>query len=248
MNKEKKANNNTIELIIFIICVVLIAIFFLVMVGINGKLKTNKKSTNKNNEIEHLELSAAKEILDKIEYPIVLHSGNDSFTAMAYYYSKNINVEKMSMESKVLISALNTDGDCNDNEKCFLKEDDVKKKYIELFGNKVPYSFPKSKYMSLNNKIITLYKNWKTTSNGFVFTKIIDATESNKELKIYVKVAFQYNSTLFYDYDLTNIIEEVSTCTSNDDLDNYNNLYEYIYTFKKENDNDNYIFYSVKRK
>ena len=45
-------------------------------------------------------------------------------------------------------------------------------------------------------------------------SKIYDATLSEKELKIYVKVAFQYDSTLFYDSQLTNIIEEISTCTS----------------------------------
>lgn len=247
MNKKDKANSKTIELVVFIICVILVASFFLVMVGIKNKLEINKKNKkDKNDEIEHLDLSEAKKILDRIEYPIILHSGSDSFTAMSYYYSKNIKVEKMSMESKVLISILNTEGECNEDDKCYLKEADVKEKYIELFGNKVPYFFPKSKYLSLKNGIIILNKNWNSISNGFVFSKITDATISNNELKIYVKVAFQYDNTLFYDYDLTNIIEELSTCTSNDDLDNYRNLYEYIYSFKKEN--NNYIFYSVKRK
>lgn len=245
--EEKKFNY---ELVIFIICVILIASFFLVMIGmkerLNNKEKNEKEQETANDEtIEHVDLDYAQEILDRITYPIILYSGNDSFDAAAYYYSKNILVKNMSMESKVLIAVLNTIGECTD-ESCYLLEDDVIQTYTELFGTQVAYNFPKSKYMKLEDDYIVLNKKWKTNSNGFVFTKITDATQSNTELKIYVKVAFQYDSTLFYDYQLTNIIEEVSTCTSNDDLDYYNNLYQYVYTFKIED--GNYVFYSVTKK
>ena len=246
--KEKDKKSNSLELIIFIICVILIAGFFLIMIGIKGKLGEKNKETNskEKEEIEHVDLSFAQDILDRIEYPIILHPGNDSFDAMAYYYSNNkILAKNMTMESKVLISVLNTEGDCS-GDKCYIKEDEVIKKYNELFGSEVAYNFPKSKYMTLEDGYIVLNKNWKSSSNGFVFTKITDATMTDKELKIYVKVAFQYDTTLFYDYNLTNIIEELSTCTSNDDLDYYDNLYQYVYTFKIED--GNYIFYSVNKK
>ena len=154
---KKKKENNSIEIIVFIICVILIAGFFLVMIGINGreKYKKNEEINKEDEQMEHVDLNFAQEVLDRITYPIVLHTGDDSFNAMAYYYSKNILVENMTMESKVLIAVLNTEGECTDKE-CILNEEDVKVIYNELFGDKVKYTFPKSKYLRLKNGSIIL--------------------------------------------------------------------------------------------
>ena len=115
--------------------------------------------------------------------------------------------------------------------------------FLSEFNTSSATFFPKTNILSL---LYIINCDWKSNSNGTVYFKVNDAYYNDKILKIFVKVAFQYDTTLYYNADLTNVVEELSTCKGNDDLDKYDNLRTYIYTFNIEN--NNYVLEKVERK
>jgi len=69
--------------------------------------------------------------------------------------------------------------------------------YKKLFGNNFNLDFEKNSYVHRNNDIYVINCSWPTNSNRTVYYKISDAYYNDKVLKIFVKVAFQNDTTLF---------------------------------------------------
>lgn len=247
ITRERQKGN---ELTIFIICafVVVACLFYIFFLQYNFDLQKDEPvglDINSENVFK-LDIEEAKVLLDKYKYPSVLSRGNDSFNTMTYYYSKNkILVSEMSDEAKFLIAVQNSLESyyCNDeNTICYLKEELVKDKYEELFDNE--YKYVETSNVTKKEDVFKV-SIVNTYSNGFVYTKITDALYNDTTLRVYVKVAFQYDTSLYYNYDLTNVIEEISTCQNVDDLDKYDNLNTYVYTFDIKD--DLYILKSVEK-
>lgn len=249
MKKLNKEKNKGTELTIFIICVsivVFILFFVFYFEYCFEQEKDNDSTLNMDNsKVYTMEVSEAEKLLETYQYPLILANG-DSFNSMTYYYSKDrILISNLSDEAKLLMAVQNsiTSYYCNDeNNICHIDEEIVKNKYKELFNEE--YKYVKTNYF-VKDETTLVVEPWNSYSNGYVYTKVTDAIYNETTLRIYVKVAFQYDTVLYYNYDLTSVIEEISTCKSKDDLDNYDNLNSYVYTFDIVN--DNYILKSVEK-
>lgn len=251
-NKKTKAT----ELTIFIICAVLVVfgLFFIFLFDFNFNLNKdmendNKIDINNTSNLKQMSTEDALNILSLYEYPLVL-ANNDTFISNSFYYSKNkILIEDLSRDSKILMTANNLYKSylCdNNNLECHIKEVDFLNMYKKLFGKNADFEFEANSYVKRENDIYIINCNWNSNSNGIVYSKIDDAYYNDKVLKIFVKVAFQYDTTLYYNPELTNVVEELSTCKGNDDLDKYDDLRIYIYTFNIED--DNYVLEKIERK
>lgn len=253
---SKKSKNKGTELTIFIICAFLVVfgLFFIFLFDFNIKLdrEANDKSTvniDSSSNLSQMNTNDALDLLYLYEYPSVL-TNNDTFLAKSFYYKKDkLYMEELSDESKILMTANNLYKSylCdNKNPDCYVKELDFLNMYKKLFGNNSNFNYVETNYVKRNNDVYIINCDWKSNSNGTVYFKVNDAYYNDKILKIFVKVAFQHDTTLYYNADLTNVVEELSTCKGNDDLDKYDNLRTYIYTFNIEN--NNYVLEKVERK
>lgn len=240
-----KSQNKT-ELIIFIICIiaVLIAVFYLTFVQKDLK-KEEQENTVVEEETENFDLEEAKSILNKIEYPIIMDSTNQ-YNNKLFYYMKSRTIDDLSDKAKFLIAIKNAIpiADCSDYD-CYIEEDKVIDIYTSLFNQ--PYTYINNSYTTKEGNAIRINSNWKENNNGKVYTKIESATTYDEKLEIVVKVAFEYNSTLFQDYELTSVLQTKSKIKSEDDLDKLKDLYEYKFTFKYNKDSESYIYVSTKK-
>lgn len=241
----KKSQNKT-ELIIFIICIIaiLIAIFYLTFIQKDLK-KEVVETTVTEEQTNNFDLEEAKTILDKIEYPIIMETANQ-YNNKLFYYIKNRTIDDISDKAKFLIAIKNAIpiADCSDFD-CFIEEDKVIDIYTSLFNQ--PYTYINNDYTTKEGTAIKINSNWKDINNGKVYTKIESASTQNKKLEIVVKVAFEYNSTLFQDYELTTILQTKSKIKSEKDLDKLKDLYKYKFTFIYNEDTESYVYVSTKK-
>lgn len=241
----KKSQNKT-ELIIFIICIIaiLIAIFYLTFIQKDLK-KEVVETTVTEEQTNNFDLEEAKTILDKIEYPIIMETTNQ-YNNKLFYYIKNRTIDDISDKAKFLIAIKNAIpiADCSDFD-CFIEEDKVIDIYTSLFNQ--PYTYINNDYTTKEGNAIKINSNWKDINNGKVYTEIESASAQNKKLEIVVKVAFEYNSTLFQDYELTTILQTKSKIKSEKDLDKLKDLYKYKFTFIYNEDTESYVYVSTKK-
>lgn len=241
----KKSQNKT-ELIIFIICIIaiLIAIFYLTFIQKDLK-KEVVETTVTEEQTNNFDLEEAKTILDKIEYPIIMETTNQ-YNNKLFYYIKNRTIDDISDKAKFLIAIKNAIpiADCSDFD-CFIEEDKVIDIYTSIFNQ--PYTYINNDYTTKEGTAIKINSNWKDINNGKVYTKIESASTHNKKLEIVVKVAFEYNSTLFQDYELTTILQTKSKIKSEKDLDKLKDLYKYKFTFTYNEDTESYVYVSTKK-
>lgn len=247
--KNSKKTSVSSELAIFIICTFIILCTMYVLFSLDKEFQSNAITSDTSIvKTENYDIESATKLIDRLEYPKQLAYGNDIFNSRTFYYKHNLNAKDLSDEARLFIALNNSIDNLNcTNGICVIEENELIDNYYKIFD--IEYKFVSNKYISKNkNNLITYDTNFKSSTNGVVFKKVVNAEiQDDSKLLVYVKVAFQYNSTLFYNYDLTDIIEELSTCTSDDDLDNYEDLNQYVFEFKIDK-NNNYIFQGVKRK
>ena len=197
--------------------------------------------------IELLTLIKGKDNLERHKY---LAEYLDS-----YYYkvTDEISIDKIDNDNllKILWFNLKDSSKKTDIEGGFtVSVDEFKKKFESIFGSKLEFSKNttstsadaclKVNYNTSNDNY-EFYNTCKSDSSIEIIPRVIKVVKVDDELKIYEKVAFYNNKTLYSDIDLRNVVVKDY---DDEDIDKYLSSFDtYVYTF--ELDDNNYYFSKI---
>ncbi len=249
--REKRKEGGTWVTVVIIVC--LLVVFALFYAFLFDKYLNVKKTDDEiidfkeNNNIKKYDFLEARKLISKVSYPLAM---NDEFpfnNLIYYYRNDKITVDDLSDEEKLLIviQAEIKNADCG-QDSCFISKDIVNTIYKNLFGKNEEIKEIDNSYITIANNYYEIDKSFIKTTSGNVFINVFDALYNDKELKIYTKVAFEFNGNLYRDSALNKLIEEKTTCKEDGDLEKYDNLITYVYTFKRED--NNFIFEKIEKR
>ena len=238
---DKRGLKTSLVVSIIVTSILVIYLMLYIINLYNDTNDTNKKVVENSNSIDILSLER------------IVDAFNSNCTDMKNFYNHKTLVTDIDYNIK-LTTILNI----NNNN---YNKDYIEKEYNKIFNENININnrlgtCPKIEYY--NNQIIKLACNCKTKSG--VVTKFIKSIKTDKEVKLYYKIAF-YSSRRYLgnesrilskDSELKEIID---SRVINEDIkeinykkylnDNYNEFYTYIYTFKLNG--DNYYFYGISK-
>jgi len=249
--REKRKEGGTWVTVVIIIC--LLGVFALFYAFLFDKYLGVEKDDDKvidfkeNNNIKRFDFSEARKLISDISYPLAI---NDEFpfNNLVYYYLKdNITIDDLSDEEKflIVIQTKFKNADCG-QDSCFISKDIVNTTYKNLFGKNGDMKEINNSYITIDNGYYEIDKSFIKTTPGNIFINVFDALYNDEELKIYTKVAFEFNGSLYRDAALNKLIEEKTTCKEDSDLEKYDALTTYVYTFKIED--NNFVFERIEKR